>query len=420
MSRRVVITGIGLVAPNGIGKDAVWGNILAKLPAIGHITKFEPDGFPVGVGGEVSGFDPLDFMPSRLARKLDAFTQYAIAASDMAMKDAELQLDKVDKNRFGVFVGNCFGGWHFAEREIRSLHTQGLRAVSPFQATAWFPAAPQGQISILFGLKGHSKTIVCDRASGLASVGYGARAVAEGRADVVLAGGAEAPLTPLMYLACLTDGVMIREPDRVPSASYRPFDAGRRGIVPGEGAAFLLLEDREHAIRRNARIYAEISGFGMATDACHPAPLPAEELGLSAAMRKALDDGDVAASAVSFVMADGMATRDGDHQEAAAIHEVFGARGRQVPVTAPKSMTGHLYGASGAMDVAIAAMALQRRVVPPTSNLDVWDAQCDLAIATEPMKNRMIEHVLVNGRGSGGINAALVISDDGPDLEPSR
>lgn len=420
MSRRVVITGLGLVAPNGIGKDVVWDNVLAKMPAVGHVTKFEPHGFPVEVAGEVSGFEPLDFMPSRLARKLDAFTQYAIAASQMALKDAEIQLDKVNKHRFGVFVGNCFGGWCFADREIRSLHTQGLRAVSPFQATAWFPAAPQGQISILFGLRGHSKTIVCDRASGLASVGYAARAIAEGRADVMLAGGAEAPITPLMYLACLTDGVMIREPDRVVSASYRPFDAARRGIVPGEGAAFLLLEDRAHAIRRGAHICAEISGFGMATDACHPAPLPAEERGLSMAMRRALDDGDVAASAVSFVMADGMATRDGDHQESAAIHKVFGERGRKVPVTAPKSMTGHLYGASGAMDAALSVMALQRRVVPPTSNVDTRDAGCDLTIVTDPMRDRAIEHVLINSRGSGGINAALVISTDGTGRMPSR
>ncbi|WP_437895475.1 beta-ketoacyl-[acyl-carrier-protein] synthase family protein [Sorangium sp. So ce124] len=412
MNRRVVITGIGLLAPNGIGSGTVWSNILNRKSALRQITKFDTSSFPTSFGGELLDFDPLDFMPVRLARKLDPYTQYAIAACTMAIKDAEMDLEKVNKHEFGVYVGNCFGGWTVTDRELRHLHTTGARDVSPHQATAWFPAAPQGQVSILFGLRGHSKTIVCDRASGLASIGYAARTIAQGSCEIILAGGTEAVMSPLPYSACLTDGIVNQNAGASPETAYRPFDTARRGLVPGEGAAFLLLEDREHAIRRNARIYGEIRGFGLSNDACHPAPLPKEERGLSIAMQKTLDDAEIKPSDVSFIMADGMGTVDGDAQEAAAIHKVFGELGSKVKVSAPKSMIGHLYGASGAMDAAFAAMGLFYETVPPTTNIDHPDANCNLAVTTEAIKGGAMRYAQINSRGSGGMNVSMIIGND--------
>ncbi|MDC3962401.1 beta-ketoacyl-[acyl-carrier-protein] synthase family protein [Polyangium jinanense] len=409
MSRRVVITGIGIIAPNGIGKDAVWTSVNESRVALSGITRFDTEGFSSDVAGELRGFDPLDFMNVRLSRKLDPFTQYAIAASQLALKDAELDLARVDKLAFGVYVGNCFGGWAFTDRELRKLHNQGPRELSAFQATAWFPAAPQGQISILLELRGHSKTIVCDRASGLASIGYAARNIAQGKSDLILAGGTEAPITPLIFSACSTDGVLAKR-RRGAGESYLPFDEKHEGLVLGEGSAFLLLEEREHALRRNAKIYAELHGFAMTSDACHPAPLPAEERGLSVAMREALRDAAVAPEAVSFVMADGMATKEGDYQEAQAIHKVFGERAASVPVTAPKSMFGHLYGAAGAVDVALSALSLQHRVIPPTASLTTLASDCRLDVVTTPRKAEAMDYVLIAGRGSGGTNAAVVIA----------
>lgn len=409
MTRRVVVTGIGMLAPNGIGRGAVWSSVLERRSALGAITRFDAADFPACAAGELRGFDPLQFMPPRLSRKLDPYTHYAVAACQLTLTDAEIDLEKVDRLRFGVYVGNCFGGWQVTDRELRKLHTVGVREVSPFQATSWFPAAPQGQVSILFGLRGHSKTLACDRASGLVSVGLAARSITQGYCDLVLAGGTEAPITPFAYLACMTDGIVAEGHDGETSVPYRPFDAGHRGLVPGEGATFLLLEEREHALRRNARIYAEICGFAATTDACHPAPLPARERGLSLAMSKALDDADVTPGAVSVIMADGMATREGDRQETTAIHKVFGERGRTVPVTVPKSMTGHLYGAAGAMDAALAALAIHHRTIPPMVDVTEHDAGCDLSLATEAKAVASLDCVLVNGRGSGGVNATLVV-----------
>ncbi|NMO18039.1 beta-ketoacyl-[acyl-carrier-protein] synthase family protein [Pyxidicoccus fallax] len=408
MSRRVVVTGIGFVAPGGIGQGAVWDNIRAGRGAIRRVTRFDPTGYPSALAGEVDGFNPTDFMPMRLARKLDPYTQYAVAASQLALDDGRMDLERVDRERMGVFVGNCFGGWDFTDRELRKLHTQGVKEVSPFQATSWFPAAPQGQISIHFGLRGFSKTVCGERASGHIGIALAARSIASGQCDVSLAGGAEAPITPFTYLACGTEGVLVG-PDTPADGAYRPFDAGRRGLVPAEGAAFLLLEELTHALERRAPIYAEVLGFGLSNDACHPALLPPEERHLSVAMRKALEDADVTPDAISYVLADGLATPEGDRQEAAALRKVFGSE-RRVPVSVPRTMTGHLYGAAGALDAGLAALSIQHGEVPPTVGTRTVDASLDVSLVTETTTPERVDHVMLNGRGSGGLNASLIIS----------
>ncbi|PTL79020.1 beta-ketoacyl synthase [Vitiosangium sp. GDMCC 1.1324] len=412
MSRRVVITGLGMITPGGIGKQNAWGSVLSAKQSIRPITGnplAERSGWQ---GGTLEGFSPGDFMPMRLARKLDPYTQYSVAASRLALEDGSVNLQTVNRQRFGVFVGNCLGGWDFTDRELRKLHTQGYKELSPFQATAWFPAAPQGQISILFELRGHSKTLVCDRASGLVSIGYAARTIAEGSADIILAGGAEAPLTPFAYLACVTEGVVAEGYDSSATRAYRPFDVSRQGLLPGEGSVFLLLEEREHALQRGAHVYAEIDGFSLSSDACHPATLPPEEGGLSRAMIGALRDAELGPKDIHLLLADGLATREGDQQEATAIQKVFGNLRQRLPVTAPKSMTGHLYGAAGALDTAWGALALEHRQLPPTTGLKQQDPTLGLSVVTQATPVSQLDAVMINARGSGGMNASLIIRRD--------
>ncbi|MCY1035380.1 beta-ketoacyl-[acyl-carrier-protein] synthase family protein [Corallococcus sp. BB11-1] len=413
MSRRVVMTGLGMITPGGLGKRDTWASTLAAKPCIRPLTGHPLTERSGWQGGTLEGFTPADFMPKRLARKLDPYTQYAVAASRLALEDGAIDLEKVDRERFGVFVGNCLGGWDYTDRELRKLHTQGYKALSPFQATAWFPAAPQGQISILFGLRGHSKTLVCDRASGLVSLGYAARTIAQGTADLILAGGAEAPLTPFAYLACTTEGVVAEgHASGAEPRAYRPFDSSRTGLLPGEGAVFVVLEEREHALRRGAHVYAEVDGFALSSDACHPATLPPEEGGLSRAMNGAMSDAGLTPRDIHLLLADGLATPEGDRQEAIAIQKVFGDHGPRLPVTAPKSMTGHLYGAAGALDAAWGALAIEHRQLPPTVGIQHLDPALGLAVVTRTEPARQLETVLINSRGAGGMNASLVLRRD--------
>ncbi|MFO0574273.1 MAG: beta-ketoacyl-[acyl-carrier-protein] synthase family protein [Polyangia bacterium] len=412
MNRRTVITGIGLLTPLGIGTRETWDGVLMGRSALRPVRKFDASALPGCFAGEIDDFDAKRYMPLRLARKLDPYTQYALAACQMALRDGSLDLAAVDRSRFGVYVGNCFGGWEYTDQQLRNLHTQGVHTVSPYQATAWFPAAPQGQISILFGLRGHSKTLVCDRASGLLSIGYAARAIVRGDCDVMLAGGTEAPVTPFAYLAGMTEGsVSIGGPAE---RAYLPFDAERQGFVQAEGAAFLLVEEREHALRRGATIYAELQGFALNTAACHPAtqPLAAhnQDRYLAAAMQKALADAELTAADVSLIMADGAGTLAGDTQEAQGIHDVFGNATPHIPVTVPKSLVGHTYGAAGALDAALAALALRHGVVPPMARGAQPDPACGLTLATSEAAARSLSNVLINSRGVGGMNAALVMS----------
>jgi len=408
MSRHIVVTGIGLITPLGIGTQATWDGVLAGRSAIRPIRKFDAVAYPGCFAGELDGFNAEDHMPIRLARKLDPYTQYAVAACDLALRDGRLDPAQTQQSRFGVYVGNCFGGWAYTDQQLRNLHTQGTRAVSSFQATAWFPAAPQGQISILFGLRGNSKTIICDRASGLASIGYAARAIAAGDCDIMLAGGTEAPVTPFAYLACLTENVVAT--GGRPEHAYLPFDAKCKGLVPAEGAAFVLLEEREHALRRGVEVYAELQGFALTSDSCHPATLPARERYLSLSMRKALADAALTSEDISLILADGAGTPEGDAQEAQAIRSVFGEATQSTPVAAPKSLLGHMYGAAGALDVALGALALKHGVVPPTARDDKPEPACELLLSTQAARPRALKHVLLNSRGAGGVNAALVMS----------
>jgi 3-oxoacyl-[acyl-carrier-protein] synthase II len=407
--RRVVITGLGVIAPNGIGKDEVWKNSVEGKNCIDQITKFDTEKFPVKMAGEIRNFVDTDFIPARQAHKFDSFTKYAVAASELALQDSKIDLNKVDKHRFGTYIGNCFGGWTFNDPELRGLVTKGIDEFSPFVGTAWFPAAPQGEITIKNRLKGHSKTFDSGRASGLTAIGYGARAIAEGKVDIILAGATEAMLTPFTFAALCTEGV--EEPAHRISGTgiYQAFDRKRNGWVPGEGAAILLLEEYEHAKNRNAKIYGEIKGFSDITGACHPRFLATDELGLDYTISEALDDAELDEYNIDLIMADGLGTKQGDLSEYQAIKKSMSNVYSKIPVTVPKTMTGSLYGAAGALDAFWATMSIESNIALPTINGKEPDPIFDLNLVDKTRKDLEINNVLINGRGNGGICVSLVI-----------
>ena len=409
MKKRVVITGLGVIAPNGTGKQEFWENIIHGRSFIKSIERFDASQYPSRLAGEIKGFRPEDFMPLRLAKKIDRFTQYALVASDLAIRDANLALDAEDSGKIGIIIGNCLGGWEFAETELRNLYTQGVAGVSPFQATAWFPPAPQGQISIYYKIKGYAKTVVADRASGNVAIGYAARLIEEGSADVVLAGGSEAPVSPYALLCCNT-GNLLSTRNENPAAAYQPFDQNRCGMVIGEGAGILIVEELEHALRRGARIYAEVKGFGWTSDGYHTTEFAPDGLQYARAIKTALQQGDTTPEAVDYICADGLGSRVGDAIETRVIKHVFQEHAAKLAVSAPKSMFGNLLGASGVIDAIIGIMAMNDGIVPPTVHYETPDPECDLNYVPNQSIQRNLDCVMVLSRGQGGVNAALLLN----------
>jgi 3-oxoacyl-(acyl-carrier-protein) synthase len=407
MKRRVVITGIGIVSPHGNGKQPAWKQFKNGQSAIRRITKFDTNGFKTHFAGEVN-LESADYISPRLAKKMDPFSLYAMVACDFALKDSKLDLESIDKERIGICVGNVTGGWTYTEPQLRQLHTQGVRHVSPYLASAWFPAAPQGQTTIFYGFKGYSKTIDCGRASGLACIGYGARAIRSGKSDVLLAGGTEAIVTPFTITACDLEGITEPGNKLAEDGCYRPFDQNRNGCVPGEGAVFLILEERKHAMARNAGIYCEVTGFGNVNEPCRPRFLPRDpEKGLSRAMTAAMKEAKTYPENIDLIMADALGTQWADYSESVAIRKTIN---HNVLVSAPKSMCGHLYGAAGALDTALAALSIRDECIPPTINVQRPDPQCGLNIVKNKARKARLNQVLINGRGSGGVSASLLLN----------
>lgn len=399
--RRVVVTGMGIVNPAGIGVEQFWQNVTLGASAIQHITRFDTAAFPVRVAGEIRNFQPNDFMPRRFVVKTDRFTHYALAASEMALQDAGLDVARWDRYRVGVFFGNNAGGWDICERGFFELHQQGASMVNPWQATAWFPTAAQGFVTIRFGIKGFSKSFVCDRASGASGLYFGVRAIQQGHNDVVLSGGAEAPLTRFGMTCYFETGELAAAKE--PEGAYRPFDRERTGVVLGEGSSVLILEDAEYAQQRDARIYGEILGSAMTTD-----PDPSEYHGLVRAMQRTLHQGGVSPAQVDLVIAEGCGTQISDYVEARALQEVFGAHTTDLYVTSPKSIYGHLYGASCATEMMCGLLAIKTGQLPPTINYTSSDPGCALRIATQE-DQKGVSRVLINSRSREGVNICLLI-----------
>jgi 3-oxoacyl-[acyl-carrier-protein] synthase II len=406
--RRVVITGIGAITPIGTGRAGLWAGIKAERSAVRSLTRFDPSIFRSHNAAEVDGFDPADHIDSKRAKRLDLFGQYAVAASKMAVHDAELRLEAEDRERVGAMMGTALGGVGYAEQQLGRFLAGGLRDVDATLALAVFGGAASCNIAIEFGVSGPNATNAMSCASGTMAIGEALRQIRHGYADVMLAGGAEAPLAPLCFGSfALIRAMSTRNDD--PARASRPFDVGRDGFVMGEGAVVLVLEERERAVARGARIVAEVCGYGTTNDAHHmTAPLP-DGAQAARAMRLALADAALAPHEIGYVNAHGSATPLNDPSETRALKAVYGDHARRLPISGTKGYHGHALGASGAFETAITAMALQERWLPPTVNLDAADPDCDLDYIPGTGRAVGVEHAMTNSFGFGGINAALVL-----------
>jgi 3-oxoacyl-[acyl-carrier-protein] synthase II len=405
--RRVVITGIGAVTPIGTTKEGLWDGLLAERSAVRSITRFDPSIFRSHNAAEIDGFDPNDFIESKRARRLDRFGQLSVAAARQALEDGELDLTCEDRERVGAMMGTALGGVGYAEEQLAVFLQQGLRAVDATLALAVFGGAASCNIAIEFGVAGPNSTNAMSCASGAIAIGEAFRQVRDGYADVMLAGGAEAPLAPLCFGAfALIRAMSTRNDD--PQHASRPFDKDRDGFVMGEGASVLLLEEYERAKSRGARIYAEVAGFGTTNDAYHmTAPRP-DGSQAARAMRQALSDAHVTAEEIGYVNAHGSSTPLNDPTETLAVKQVFGDAAAGLVTSGTKGYYGHALGASGAIEAAICALAIEREWLPPTVNLTEPDPACDLNYITGEGRSMRVEHVLSNSFGFGGINASLV------------
>ncbi len=397
--KHIAVTGLGIVAPPGVGTEAFWQGIKGGKSFVSPITSFDASLYPSRVAGQVDELDTgqLSF---RLLKKIDKFSVMALIATDLVLKDAKIEIEKEDPYNLGVFLGNALGGWFYAETELRDLYVEGRQGVSPYMASAWFPAAPQGQITINYNIKGYSKTVVSDKASALMAIGYAAKVVENGKIGIALAGGTEAPVTPYALLCCSTEGSLSKGP-------YRPFDEKRDGFVVGEGAGIISLEEESFARKRGAPVYGLITGYGTCCDGTHRITPDPSGKGLADAIRIALDTAGYGPDDIDYICADGIATKEGDISEAKAIQDVFGSR--EIPVSAPKSMYGHLLGASGAVDVITTLLAMRDGVLPPTINHSSDDPQCSLDCVPNQARDGQVNKALVISRGRGGINAVLVL-----------
>jgi 3-oxoacyl-[acyl-carrier-protein] synthase II len=399
--KRVVVTGIGIVNPSGIGKDEFWQNMTQGRSAIKAIDRFDTTEFPTKVAGAISDFQPGDFIPRRLIVKTDRFTHYALAASDLALADANLDLEAEDSYRVGVWFGNNAGGWDICERGFHELYNDGATLVNPWQATAWFPTAAQGYVTIRYGIRGYSKSFVCDRASGASGLYFGVKSIQQGHNDVVLTGGSEAPITRFGMVCYYETGEISNASN--PDTAYQPFDRERSGIVLGEGSTVLVLESEEHALARGAKIYGEITSGSMTTDIS-----PNEGIQLKRAMNIALKNANLSPSDIDVVFAEGCGTQTGDRLESEAIDAVFGETASDVPVTVPKSLFGHLYGASCTTEVACSLMAMETDRLPVMQSVNP-DEDCQLNFVTQA-QSASVSRTLVNSRAREGVNASFVIS----------
>ena len=406
MRRRVVVTGIGAVTPLGVGADGLWEGLRRGVSAVRPLSRFDPAPFRSRVAAEIGCFDPLDYLDARRARRLDRFAQLALASARQAFDDARLGPGRFCPDRVGVYLGSALGGVAFAETQHVRFMRDGIRAVEPSLALSVFGGAGATNVALQLDLRGPVIGNANSCASGAIAVGEAFRLIRAGEADAALAGGVEAPLAPLTFGAFDLIRAMSAA-NATPSLASRPFDRARDGFVMGEGAAMLLLEELGHARRRDAPVYAEVVGYGTTNDAFHmvqPRPDGAEA---ARAMAIALADAGLAADAVGYVNAHATSTPLGDLAEARAIRRVFGAAAAGLPVSGTKGLYGHPLGASGAIEAAITALALQRAWLPPTFNLD--GSECELALLRGDGLARGVEVAMSNAFGFGGINASLVL-----------
>jgi 3-oxoacyl-[acyl-carrier-protein] synthase II len=406
--RRVVVTGLGLVSPVGIGVEESWSALVAGKSGVGPITHFDASTFPTRIAGEVKGFEPAKFMDKKEARRNDRFIQFALAAADMAMKDSGLDMSKEDGDRFGAIVGAGIGGLGTIEDEHKTFLEKGVKKIGPFFIPSLIINLAPGQISLKYGMRGPNFSPVSACATGNHSIGDATMYIERGLADVMITGGCEATITPL-GVGGFCAARALSERNDAPEKASRPFDKNRDGFVAGEGSGLLILEEYEHAKRRGARIYAEVVGYGASADANHiTSPAPEGEGG-QRAMRMALKDAGISPEQVGYVNTHGTSTPQGDVAECQAINKVFGEHARKkLMVSSTKSMTGHLLGAAGGLEAVVSVLALARGVLPPTINVDEQDPECQLDVIPHHAREVRVDYAMSNSFGFGGTNAVLL------------
>ncbi len=407
MSRRVVVTGVGMVSPLGIGTEANWEALCAGRSGIGPITHFDASQFSARIAGEVKGFDPLRFVDKKDVKKMDVFIQLAIAASQFAMDDASLSVTTDVADRVGVFIASGIGGFSTIEREHKALLEGGPRRISPFFIPASIINLAAGQVSIRFGAKGPNSATCTACSASAHAIGDAYEIIRRDDADVMIAGGSEAAITPMGvggFAAMRALSTRNDEPER----ASRPFDKDRDGFIMGEGSGVIILEELEFARQRGAIIYAELVGYGMSADAYHITAPSEDGDGGVRVMSAALRHAGVRPGQVDYINAHGTSTPYNDKLETLAIKRLFGDHARKVAISSTKSMTGHLLGAAGGLEAGITALAIRHQLIPPTINYDTPDPDCDLDYVPNQKRAAAIEYALSNSFGFGGTNGALL------------
>lgn len=406
MNRRVVVTGLGAVTPLGNDVASTWENAIAGKSGIDVVTRVNPDDFNAKVAGEVKNFDPLDFIDRKEVKRMDRFTHYAVAAAKMAVADADLTIDESNCDRIGVWIGSGIGGMETYEQQLRIAIEKGYRRVSPFFVPMMIPDMASGQVSIQLGVKGVNSCTVTACATGTNSIGDAFKVIQRGDNDVILCGGAEAPLTNMAFAGFSSMRALSANPD--PKTACRPFDKNRDGFVMGEGAGVIVLESLESAQKRGAKIYAEIVGYGATGDAYHVTHSAPDGDGAVRSMKQALHDAGLGTGQVDYINAHGTSTQVNDSTETLAVKKVFGDDAHKLAISSTKSMTGHLLGASGGIEAIFSVKAIAEGIVPPTINYETPDDGCDLDYVTEGARKRTVNVAMSNSFGFGGHNATLV------------
>jgi 3-oxoacyl-[acyl-carrier-protein] synthase II len=409
MKRRVVVTGLGLVSPLGIGREANESALFEGKSGIGPITVFDPEAFPVKIAGEVRGFDPERYIDHKEVKKMDRFIHYAVTASRMAVEESGIEINEANAERAGVMIGVGLGGLPAIEKYHDIYKQKGVRKISPFFIPMVISNLASGQVSILYGTKGPNTCVVTACATGTHAIGDAGRLIQYGDADIMIAGGTESTITPLSVGGFSAAKALSTRNDD-PEGASRPFDKDRDGFVIGEGAGIVVLEELEHARKRGAKIYGELAGYALNSDAYHiTATAPGGE-GAARCMRLALKNGGINPDEVDYINAHGTSTM-ADATETQAIKTVFGDRARSIPVSSTKSMTGHLLGAAGGVEAIYTLIAMERGVVPPTINYHTPDPECDLDYVPNEARDHKVRVALSNSFGFGGTNGVVVFKE---------
>ncbi|HYW41330.1 MAG TPA: beta-ketoacyl-ACP synthase II [Bryobacteraceae bacterium] len=407
MSRRVVVTGVGLLTPLGIGTEASWEAVRAGRSGIGRITQFDASAFSCRIAGEVKGFDPANYIEKKEIKKMGRFIQFAIAAADCALKSAGLKVTPENAEQVGVYIGSGIGGFEVIEREHQTYLEHGPRRISPFFIPATIVNLASGHVSIRSGAKGPNSATATACTTSAHSIGDSYRLIQHGDADAMICGGTEACITPMGiggFAAMRALSTRNDEPER----ASRPWDRDRDGFVVGEGAGILVLEELEFALRRGAHILAEMKGYGMSADAFHVTAPPDNGDGAYRVMRNCMRDAGIEPGQVDYINAHGTSTEVGDLAETAAIKRAFGDHAYKVAVSSTKSMTGHLLGGAGGLEAGITVLAIRDQIAPPTINHDNPDPLCDLDYVPNQARPMKIEYALSNSFGFGGTNGSLI------------